>query len=201
MTYAQQTINVKLSSCLASTYFWIMSVDPKVREWLRERGTESVAHPGGTLYAHLCRVEERLAGIGHDLVVQSAGLTHAAYGTDGFDLALVFWQDRITVSDLVGPEAEELVYLYGACDRSASWPDLAATHRVTDRFTGGVTRLADWQVTAFVDLSVVNELDVLAHDPALLVAHREYFTGLFRSWEPVMSPAVATEVSRLFSAE
>ncbi|HWS36131.1 MAG TPA: hypothetical protein VN408_25770 [Actinoplanes sp.] len=170
-----------------------------VREWLRERGTESVTHPGGTLYAHLCRVEERLAGIGHDAVVQAAGLTHAAYGTDGFDLALVFWQDRLTLTDLIGPDAEELVYLYGACDRKASWPDLAATHRVTDRFTGAVTRLADWQVTPFVDLSVVNELDVLAHDPSLLAAHREYFTGLFGVWEPVMSPAVATEVERLFS--
>ncbi|SDS64789.1 DUF6817 domain-containing protein [Actinoplanes derwentensis] len=169
-----------------------------VREWLRERGTESVTHPGGTLYAHLCRVEERLAGIGHDAGVQAAGLTHAAYGTDGFDLALVFWQDRLTLSELIGPDAEELVYLYGACDRKKSWPELAATHRVTDRFTGGVTRLADWQVTPFVDLSVVNELDVLEHDAASLAAHRDYFTELFAAWEPVMSPAVATEVARLF---
>ncbi|GAA1595007.1 DUF6817 domain-containing protein [Actinoplanes couchii] len=169
-----------------------------VREWLRERGTESVTHPGGTLYAHLCRVEERLAAIGYDPVVQSAGLAHAAYGTDGFDLALVFWQDRQTLSDLIGRDAEELVYLYGSCDRKASWPDLAATHRVTDRFTGGVVRLADWQVTPFVDLSVVNELDVLEHDPALLAKHREYFTDLFASWEPMMSPAVATEAARLF---
>ena len=142
---------------------------------------------------------QRLAGIGHDAVVQAAGLTHAAYGTDGFDLALVFWQDRLTLTDMIGPDAEELVYLYGACDRKRSWPELAATHRVADRFTGGVTRLADWQVTPFVDLSVVNELDVLEHDPALLVEQREYFAGLFGAWEPVMSPAVATEVARLFT--
>jgi hypothetical protein len=174
-----------------------MSVDPKVREWLRTCGTESVQHPGGTLYAHLCRVQERLAGIGHDQVVQAAGLTHAAYSTDGFDLALVFWQERETLRDLIGPDAEDLVYLYGACDRDRSWPDLATTHVVTDRFTGTPRRLDDWQLTPFVDLSIVNELDVLAHDPALLAARRSYFTGLFAAWEPVTSPAVATEVHRL----
>lgn len=168
-----------------------------VEAWLRERGTETIQHPGGTLFAHLCRVRDRLAAIGHDPDVQAAGLTHAAYGTDGFDLALLFWQERDTLRDLIGPNAEELVYLYAACDRDQSWPDLAVTHRITDRFTGAAVRLADWQLTPFVDLSIVNELDVLEHDPALLAAHRDYFTGLFAAWSPITSPAVATEVRRL----
>lgn len=170
-----------------------------VEAWLRERGTETIQHPGGTLYAHLCRVRDRLAAVGHDAHVQAAGLTHAAYGTDGFDLALLFWQERDTLRDLIGPNAEELVYLYAACDRDSSWPDLAATHRITDRFTGAVVRLADWQLTPFVDLSIVNELDVLEHDPSLLAAHRDYFTGLFEAWSPVTSPAIATEVRRLLT--
>ncbi|MEU8658427.1 DUF6817 domain-containing protein [Actinoplanes philippinensis] len=170
-----------------------------VEAWLRERGTETIQHPGGTLYAHLCRVRDRLAALGHDADVQAAGLTHAAYGTDGFDLALLFWRERDTLRELVGPNAEELVYLYGACDRDRSWPGLAATHRITDRFTGGAVRLADWQITPFVDLSIVNELDVLEHDPALLAEHRDYFTGLFDAWSPVTSPAVVTEARRVLA--
>jgi hypothetical protein len=170
-----------------------------VEAWLRERGTETIQHPGGTLYAHLCRVRDRLAALGHDSDVQAAGLTHAAYGTDGFDLALLFWRERDTLRELIGPNAEELVYLYAACDRSLSWPDLAATHRITDRFTGAAVRIPDWQLTAFVDLSIVNELDVLAHDPSLLAAHRDYFTELFAAWSPITSPAVVTEVRRLLT--
>jgi hypothetical protein len=168
-----------------------------VEAWLRERGTETIQHPGGTLYAHLCRVRDRLAALGHDADVQAAGLAHAAYGTDGFDLALLFWRERDALRELIGPNAEELVYLYGACDRSMSWPDLATTHRITDRFTGAAVRIPDWQLTAFVDLSIVNELDVMAHDPSLLAAHRDYFTGLFAAWSPITSPAVVTEVRRL----
>lgn len=168
-----------------------------VEAWLRKRGTETIQHPGGTLFAHLCRVRDRLAAIGHDPHVQAAGLAHAAYGTDGFDLALLFWQERDELRDLIGHYAEELVYLYAACDRDLSWPDLAATHRITDRFTGTAVRLAGWQLTPFVDLSIINELDVLEHDPELLAARRDYFTGLFAAWSPITSPAVATEVRRL----
>ncbi|MDI6104695.1 hypothetical protein QLQ12_39500 [Actinoplanes sp. NEAU-A12] len=177
-----------------------MSVDAQVRAWLRDRGTETVKHPGGTLYAHLCRVQQRLADLGHDSDVQVAALAHAAYGTDGFDLALLFWQERDTLRGLIGAGAEELVYLYGACDRDRSWPTLAATHQITDRFTGAVVRLTDWQLTPFVDLSIVNELDVLEQDPSLLAAHRAYFTGLFTAWEPITSPAVATEAVRLLNS-
>ena len=29
-----------------------MSAEPAVRAWLRERGAETIEHPGGTLYEH-----------------------------------------------------------------------------------------------------------------------------------------------------
>ncbi|HEX8628364.1 MAG TPA: hypothetical protein VF755_09365 [Catenuloplanes sp.] len=46
-----------------------MSFDSAARDFLRDHGAESVEHPGGTRYAHLCRVEQRLAvlGAGRDL--------------------------------------------------------------------------------------------------------------------------------------
>ncbi|MER7892932.1 DUF6817 domain-containing protein [Micromonospora sp. NPDC094482] len=107
-----------------------MDTDNGVRVWLRRHGAEQIAHPGGNLYAHLCRVSERLAALGCGTEVQAAGLTHAVYGTDGFDLALLDRADRAVLRDLVGADAEELVYLYGACDRSRSWRELPA---VADR--------------------------------------------------------------------
>ncbi|MFI6265330.1 DUF6817 domain-containing protein [Micromonospora sp. NPDC051006] len=87
----------------------------------------SRSHPGGNLYAHLCRVSERLAVLGWSGEVQAAGLTHAVYGTDGFDLALRDRADRAVLRDLVGADAEKLAYLYRACDRRRSWRELAQT--------------------------------------------------------------------------
>lgn len=170
------------------------------RAFLRERGAESIEHPGGTLYAHLCRVELRLAECGADPHVQLAGLTHAAYGTDGFDVALLARTDRPLLEAVIGAQAEELVYLYGVCDRRRSWPELTATATVHDRFTGQQTVLASDQLGPFVNLSIVNELDVIEQNPALLARHGAYFHDLFTRWAPWTSPAVADEIQRLTAA-
>src|SRR5688572_29589183 len=141
-----------------------MSSEQAVRAWLRERGAETIEHPGGTLYAHLGRVHDRLGALGHGPDVRLAGLTHAAYGTDGFDRALLPLADRAVLRDLVGEPAEALVHLYGACDRTRTWKKLPATRRVMDRFTGHGYDLAPEQVRPFTDLTIVNELDVLERD-------------------------------------
>ncbi|MFR9777849.1 DUF6817 domain-containing protein [Micromonospora sp. MS34] len=174
-----------------------MSTGVDLRAWLRDRGAEHIEHPGGTLYAHLCRVRQRLAELGQQPDVQSAGLAHAVYGTDGFDLALLDWTDRGRLRELIGTDAEALVYLYGACDRKRSWPRLATTGEVHDRFTGRTRTVGPEQLTPLVDLSIVNELDVIAQLPALLDRHRAYFSELFSAWAPVASAAVRSEVERV----
>lgn len=62
-----------------------------VKTWLREHGAATIDHPGGTLYAHLGRVHDRLGALGHGPDVRLAGLTHAVYGTDGFDRTRQVW--------------------------------------------------------------------------------------------------------------
>ncbi|MFB9236605.1 DUF6817 domain-containing protein [Plantactinospora siamensis] len=169
----------------------------RAREWLRQRGADGIAHPGGTLYDHLGRVHDRLGelGAGPDLCL--AGLTHAAYGTDGFDVALLDVAERATLRDLVGDDAEALVYRYGACDRGRSWPALADSAEVTDRFTGTVHRIDPAELRALVDLSIVNEVDVVAHNPAALDRHGPALRRLFAAWSPVASPAVAADARRV----
>src|SRR5262245_43991607 len=107
-----------------------MSAEQDMRAWLRQRGAESIDHPGGTLYAHLSRVHDRLGRLGSAADVQLAGLAHAVYGTDGFDLVLLDPADRTTLRDLIGASPERLVYLYGACDRGRTWQRLADTGEV-----------------------------------------------------------------------
>jgi hypothetical protein len=166
-----------------------MSVDG-VRALLRERGAETIDHPGGTLYAHLLRVHDRLAGHGLSKETTLAGLAHAVYGTDGFDVALVPLAQRSTVQDLVGAPAELLIYRYAACDRSLTWRTLAETHQLCDRFTGTVEALGLDDLRPLVDLSIVNELDVVEHSAEIAAKYAGYFRALFASWAPVASPPV-----------
>jgi hypothetical protein len=48
----------------------------------------------------------------------SRGLAHAAYGTDGFPHGLVDIAARATLAEVMGPDAESIVYTYGSCDRT-----------------------------------------------------------------------------------
>ena len=175
------------------------SAEQTVRAWLREHGAETVDHPGGTLYAHLGRVHDRLGALGHDLPVRLAGLAHAVYGTDGFDLSLLPLTDRATLRGLTGESAEELIYLYGACDRARTWPTLGATGQVADRFTGATHTLSPEQTGPFTDLSIVNELDVAEQDPAFVARHGDYFRALFASWASLASPAVLADARRVLA--
>ncbi|GAA2136998.1 alpha/beta fold hydrolase [Actinomadura napierensis] len=133
-------------------------------ELLRDLGAGDVDHPGGNLLDHLQRVRELVAGWGGGRRLSLAALCHAAYGTDGFPHALLPLDRRARLREAIGDEAESLVYLYDACDRSETYARLgAAPLPLTDRFTGEVVSLADADLTGFALLTIANELDVARH--------------------------------------
>jgi hypothetical protein len=175
-----------------------MTTEATIAELLRGRGAEGIAHPGGTLYDHLARVQQRLARLGASETVQLAGRVHAVYGTDGFAVRLLTLEERPLLADIVGEKAEKLVYQYGACDRGRSWDTLAETARVWDRFSENVHVLDREQLQAFSDLSLVNELDVAEHSPEFLEQHGDYFRRLTDAWEPLLSAPVLADARRVF---
>jgi len=105
----------RLTGCRPGAVYVSRSIgaDSDVQRWLRQGGAGSIQHPGGTLYAHLCRVHDRLAELECGVDTPLAGLVHAVYGTDGFDVTLLDWNDRATLRNLIGDDAEALVYLSG----------------------------------------------------------------------------------------
>ena len=171
-----------------------------VVQLLRRRGAADVPHPGGTLLVHLQRVEERLRHHGADDVLRLAALAHAAYGTDGFDTALLTLSERHILVEATNDDVEHLVYLYGACDRSASWPTLSETHEIHDRWTGRVVRPSAHVLARFVDLSIVNELDVVEHSAELMAKHRESLLTLCRSWHGLASPQISDDAERVLGS-
>ncbi|HEX3910955.1 MAG TPA: hypothetical protein VHW67_09670 [Solirubrobacteraceae bacterium] len=164
----------------------------RVESFLRSRGAERLVHPGGSLYEHLRRVSMLLSDWGARPSIQMVGLCHACYGTDGFDHAMVEVADRRTLVELIGPTAEALVYLYGSCDRAAVYPLLSGDGPVAfrDRFTGRVHTPSQREVRAFVEITAANELDALAHNPALLAEHgADLFELLTRARDLLSDPA------------
>jgi hypothetical protein len=153
----------------------------RAEAFLRARGTAEMPHPGGTLLAHLGRVRRLLADWGNSPAVQTAGLCHATYGTDGFDQYLLPVAERATLAEAIGDRAEALVYLYASCDRGAVYPRIGRDRPVVfrDRFTGLEHTPAEADLRAFLQITAANELDVLAHNEELAERYGPYLYRLF----------------------
>ncbi|MGW6276755.1 DUF6817 domain-containing protein [Kribbella sp. NPDC055071] len=174
-----------------------MSTFQDLGSLLLVRGADELEHAGGTLYVHLHRVAKRLTTLGASDPLVLAGLAHAAYGTDGFPTHLFDWQtERVVLESVIGAPAELIVYRYGSCERETTWRDLAEHHTVTDRFTGTSEELGTADLRDFVDLTIVNELDVLDHAPDLAPKLRPFLQEQVPRWQSLASPAVLAEAHR-----
>jgi hypothetical protein len=134
---------------------------------LASRGAAEIAHPGGTLLAHLLRVGALLDQWGTRPALRLTGLCHAWYGTDGFDAGLGSLAFRDELAAIIGTEAEQLVYFYASCDRCFTYRQLAQPAGLfRDRFTGAVACPPLTLRRDFAELTVANELDIVGVNPA-----------------------------------
>jgi hypothetical protein len=157
---------------------------------LASRGAGGIPHPGGTLLAHLERVHALLARWGARPALQRAGLCHAFYGTDGFAVALGDRRRREELAAIAGDEAERLVYLYASCDRTFSYPHLAApAGPFRDRFTGTVLRPPLPLRRDFAELTAANELDIATVNPDLRTQAGPALLRLLTSWRSLLTQA------------
>lgn len=195
---AAVTVSSLISSRPRLATLRTMSAERRLATLLTDRGAQNLEHPGGSLFAHLERVQHRLAVYGASSVLQLAGRAHAVYETDGFDTSLLDLSERPMLAEVIGADAEHLVYLYAACDRRRTWRTLPEDRQVWDRFTGVAHELEDERVRAFADLSLVNELDIAEHSTAFVAQHGAYFRGLADSWRAVLSPEVGEDAKRTF---
>ena len=158
----------------------------RITALLRGACAEQTDHPGGTLADHLDRTGAALDAWGAEPWVVDAGRVHAAYGTDGFPHPLPgVTPERVVAA--VGARSESLVDLYCHCRRAESYRTfLGAAPAVIDRRDGARRALDRVQLRAFAELTVANELDVLAHAPDLRQRHGPALAKLFASWRPLV---------------
>ncbi len=167
---------------------------------LTERGAEGLAHPGGTLLEHLRRVHTMLRDWDEPDEVALAGLTHAAYGTDGFGQALLTLDERDLLRETIGATAEQTVYLYCACDRDTVYPLMGqGSPSFRNRFTGADERLDAEDLRRFADLTAANEIDVTTHNPDLMTRYGDAFRTLFTRMHPHLSKPARQACKETFS--
>jgi hypothetical protein len=175
-------------------------VEQRVTAFLVAHGAAELPHPGGTLLAHLRRTHHTLVAWGAPRALALAGLGHAVYGTDGFPHPLVAHTRRKDVIDLVGAQAEAIVHRYACCDRATVEPQLGRRRPVAfrDRFTGATTHLDGDDLSSFAELTVANELDVLAHHHTLTDEGRAALADLLTRCRSLVSPLAAAAVDSAF---
>ncbi|HET6952179.1 MAG TPA: hypothetical protein VFI47_17490, partial [Acidimicrobiales bacterium] len=146
-----------------------VGAEQRATAFLAAHGAGERPHPGGTLLAHLRRTHRLLVAWDAPPALALAGLCHAVYGTDGYPLGLVVPARRQAVVDLIGAEAEDIVHLYARCDRATVAPQLGRRRPVAyrDRLTGATSHLTGARLRSLAELTVANELDVLAHHTGL----------------------------------
>jgi hypothetical protein len=143
------------------------AASPTILRYLLDRGADDIDHPGGTLFEHVLRTAVTLAEWEASADLVSAGICHAAYGTDGFPVSLSGLDQRGIVRVMLGDRAESIVYLYAASDRAVTWGASPSAGRVPyrDRFTGERRMLSTTEASAYWTLTAANELDLLDRIP------------------------------------
>ena len=166
--------------------------------YLTGLGADRVMHPGGTLLDHLRRTADLLARWNARPALVLAGFCHAAYGTAGFQHALLDVRERCALAARIGLEAEAIVYAYAACDRVAGYPSLARLD-LHDRFCGQVVPIGESMARDLAALACANELDVLRFAPSLSGSEHTAIGNLLQMLRPMLDYRAALAVGEALS--
>ena len=117
-------------------------------------------HAGRSLAVHLAGTYSILRRWKQPEPVAIAGLCHSLYGTDAFDTACLGSQDRDRVRKVIGKEAEQLAFLFGAMRREVF---LAAPvgNYIVNRFIDEDEPVTPVERSALCHILLANELDLV----------------------------------------
>jgi hypothetical protein len=90
----------------------VIPIPSSYRTYLLAHGASDTPHSGYTLWDHLAGVQLILQMSGAADYVQAAGLFHSVYGTNAFKTVTVSASRRGEVQNLIGLDAESLVWAF-----------------------------------------------------------------------------------------
>jgi hypothetical protein len=156
-------------------------------EFLRELNAQARGHSGRGLLDHLLGTRRLLLEWGARSALCDAGLFHSVYGTEGYQASTLPLAMRARLQELIGNEAESLVWLFCFMSRQALTPNLsrAGDLAVTHRRTGERLPLTGRQFEDLVNLTFANELEAYPRMPrAWRRGCRAYLQGFLRMAMP-----------------
>jgi hypothetical protein len=163
---------------------------------LSELGAGDFDHIDGNLIDHLQGTQKLLKEWSASTALELAGLYHAAYGTAGFEEVLVSVEQRNKISQIIGSEAEDIVYLYCACDRDYFWPQIGVVSapEFKNRFTGKLFQLSSKQFHDFCELTVANEIEIAMDNPSFINEYGQSLYSTFKNMRNYISKSAYTSV-------
>lgn len=169
---------------------------------LQKLGAGEFEHLNGSLATHLIGTSALLQQWDSSDVLVKAGLFHAVYGTAGYGPSLTSLHSRHNIAKLIGQQAEELVYLYCACDRKIFWPKIGSAQQnsFADRFIGKHYPITNSQLHDFCEMTLANELDIAMHDEQFIVQHGAELSDLFMRMKGLVSQAGFDTCKRVFAS-
>ncbi|GMQ48393.1 DUF6817 domain-containing protein [Vibrio sp. 10N] len=160
-------------------------------ELLKALGAGDFQHLNGSLEAHLKGTAQLLQQWQARDTVIDAGLFHAAYGTAGFNDNMVSLNQRRDIADVIGKEAESLVYLYCSCDRDVVFAQFGHQEKIMfrDRFTDARFELTEALAADFCEITVANELELVLADTSFKAKYGAELLELFVRMDRYLSQA------------
>ena len=167
---------------------------------LLDLGIEDIKHLHGSLLSHLQGTRDLLRKWGASEALQNAGLFHAIYSTDSYSERIASLDKRKQIAEIIGNEAENIVYEYCACDRKYFWPKIGFDEKplFKNRFTNETYYISRALLMNLCELTVANEIEIAHKDKEFKHQHGAYFNNFFTNMEPYLSDRANAMVRETF---
>ena len=131
----------------------------RISDFLESCGARRRRHSGRSLYEHLRGTERLLRNWNCAEETCLAGLFHSIYGTNAFRHSSLDTSRRAILVELIGARAEQLVYLFHACERPRALLDALRLHGVVSRLNGRFLELTEPDLTSLVEVECANLME------------------------------------------
>jgi hypothetical protein len=164
--------------------------------FLREANTEGMPHSDRGLLDHLLGTRQLLVEWGARPALCDAGLFHSIYSTEHFEQTAVPLTSRDEVRQLIGQEAESLVWLFCMMRRETFFLDLGKNRSpsVQHRETGEQISLSGTQHQDLLTLLFANSLETL---PRCSWFERRSMRMALRHYRKFAIPSVQKALDRM----
>lgn len=142
-------------------------IEQRYLDLLRELTADESPHSGRTLLEHLTGTYDLLEKWGDPKDVCVGGLFHSIYGTQYYTVQSTDLADRKRIADIIGPQAEELAFLFCTTDRMSFFTEAdKASPMLVDTTTRKSVSVSTATLRALIEIEVANRLEQFQTDTA-----------------------------------